>query len=265
MIDDVSFVVVNYRTQDHLDRFLDSVERTAPGVRTIVMHAYDEPGEHVPLQAHAWARHVPIQNRGYAFAVNSGMSMVGTTYAAIFNADVVLHDGAVATVLDTMQSDPRIGVAGPRQVCDGRIVHGGIKGDIDRGWLEPDLGTNHTQVDDVDDVRGSAYFVRTAVWDHLASCSTYMTALSQQGLAKPVARQAAAGAAGFLPTKLWYEETWMSWHARRHGYRVVYVGAATVTHNHHASIDRAPQSKLPHVSQSKALYDAVVHYHSESA
>jgi hypothetical protein len=69
-------------------------------------------------------------------------------------------------------------------------------------------------------VSGSAFFVKRSVWRELTYCPLFTDVVPD-----------AVGA--MLPTPHYYEETWVSWHAWGHGYKVVYYGPVVVGHKWH--------------------------------
>jgi hypothetical protein len=69
-------------------------------------------------------------------------------------------------------------------------------------------------------VSGSAYFIKRKVWDFLTECPTY--------------REVAPKARGaFLPTSHYFEETFCSYHAQAHGWKVMYYGPVVIRHEWH--------------------------------
>lgn len=229
-------IVVNYHTPFDLEGFIASYAAHPPGCwNTLwvvnVDSTEDEDKQALTSLADAnfcyrtsW-HYIPTdENIGYAAAVNMAASSGEHEYIAAFNADTRITTGVLDACLEAMEQDSGIGVLGPKQVDDtDRLTHAGIVGTNDdprfRCWLDFDRG----QFDDVIDavtVSGSAYFTRREAWDELAECPIFL------GLYPEV-----NGA--FLPTKHYYEETWYSYHAREHGWRVLYFGAAKMIHRWH--------------------------------
>lgn len=167
-------------------------------------------------------------NVGYAKACNSVASFVPEprTTVAFFNADTELRPGVLDSCHWLLTQNADYGIVGPKQVNrDGLITHGGIFGlrerpSFDGRWKVKDQGQFNDVRDDVVSVSGSAYFVKRACWDALAECPMFLAAAPE-----------ATGA--FLPTPHYYEETFCSYHAIEHGWRVVYNGEATMIHEWH--------------------------------
>lgn len=170
--------------------------------------------------------HNSSTNLGYARACNLAASRaVGPyDYLGFFNADVALTPGAIDGCVAAFDANPSWGVLGPRQVDDvGRITHAGIFGTPEkpkhRGWRVPDR-PEYADVREAVTVSGAAYFVRRTAWDALTGCAIY--------------RKSAPGALGaFLPTPHYFEETFLSYHAWSHDWKVMYYGPVTVIHTWH--------------------------------
>lgn len=155
---------------------------------------------------------VDAKNRGlsYAQAVNGSLARGTAPYVLALNADTRMIDGP-DRIVRIFEEHPDIAVIGPRQIDrDGRITHAGIVGTNTRPehrfWQQPLRQVaemcNEETLDCVT-VSGSVYFARRTVWEKLG---------------------------GFLATEHFYEETWFSYVARHHGYRVVYTGQSTWEH-----------------------------------
>jgi GT2 family glycosyltransferase len=241
-------VVVNYRTPDDLTGFVESFIAWKPVSETNLVMANVAP-EKEDLAAAEQAlnldapglvlTHLPFEeNVGYARACNAGLKTGDREIVALFNADTRVTEGTLKQCADALLANPEWGALGPRQVDQlGRFTASGIFGTNEapkhRAWHDQDVGQCSDIRDDAVTVAGSAYFMRREVWEQLTSCRTY--------------RSIAPGAEGaFLPTKLFYEETFCSYHARAHGYRNVYFGTAEMIHFWHGSIDAngAPASDL---------------------
>jgi GT2 family glycosyltransferase len=166
-------------------------------------------------------------NVGYARSCNEAARDLSGDHPeidtfAFFNADTELREGVLESCLGTLWSDITYAVVGPKQVTrQNRICHGGIFNETrpqHRGWQQPDTGQFADIRDDCCTVSGSAYFVRRSVWEELTACPIYQECFPRE-----------IGA--FAPTPLYYEETTCSYHARSHGYKIVYDGRVTMVHD----------------------------------
>lgn len=228
----VDVVMVNYRTPDDALGFADSylesrigesslwvanVDPTERDADVVDLALINMTGEHGLV---TWD-----ENVGYARACNDAALYGNREIIGFFNADTRLSPGLLREIVAGFDRHPSWAIVGPRQYDDqNRITHAGIFGTEAqpklRGWKEYDIG----QFNDVDEnavsVSGSAYFIHRNVWQILTDC--------------PIYREIAPEADGaFLPTQHYYEETWCSYHARAHGYCVVYYGAVGMLHRWH--------------------------------
>lgn len=231
----MDLVVVNYRTPADLGAFLESWEKFQPSWPCDVWIANVAPLSK-DLDVGRWwtdvgcTKHHLIhdENVGYARACNHAANFGSRQVIAFFNADVVLTAGALDECYEHLLSNDRYGVLGPRQVDSiprGKLTGTGHFGThrspVHRGFHGPDRNNRHSDVrDDAISVSGSAYFVRREMWDELFECPTF--------------QQIAPDAEGaFLPTPHYWEETWCSYHAWAHGWKVVYLGTTTIVHKWH--------------------------------
>lgn len=228
-------VIVNYRTPKDLDLCLKSLAENRPTIDYMVTVVDNDRTDetstvvsrHATQDGHPMFVYVTNENIGYARACNQA-GLGGHDVAGFFNADVEFTPGILDTCHNALMDNPDWGVLGPRQVDrTGRITHAGIFGSsskpILRGWRK--RGDDYKDVDEYAiSVSGSAYFVKANVWEELNDCWMYEKGLAELGLPHEGA---------FLPTPHYYEETWLSYHCRAHGWKVVYWGADTMIHQWH--------------------------------
>ena len=168
------------------------------------------------------------ENVGYARACNEGARYGTNDVILLANADTRLTSGLLACHDALIERDDW-GVLGPRQVNDQhRITAGGIFGTEhsigQRGWNDVDTGQYSDVREDAKSVSGSLYFIKRKVWQELTDCQ-YM-------------QEMFPGIEGaFIPTRHYYEETCCSYHARNHGYKVVYYGPVQMYHAWHKASD----------------------------
>lgn len=226
-----SVVVVNYRTPHDLAAFIESYKTAVPAkTELIIVNVEPTDADLSVAEAAPYAQHIVAEtNVGYAKACNRAARQTSREVIAFFNADTRLSVGLVDVCSSALVTHEDWGVLGPRQVnLRNQITHAGILGTNEqptlRGWLDTDRGQYSDVCENAVSVSGSAYFVKRRVWDELAQCELY--------------REVAPRAEGaFLPTQHYYEETWCSYHARSHGWKVVYFGTIAMTHLwHQASV-----------------------------
>lgn len=255
-------VVVNYRTPDDLEGFLASWHAHAPDWcnltivnvdpteqdvdiaksyasfqvdvvgDALVGTSFDDPvfvavpRRLVSQAAITYCRYhsYPV-NVGYAYACNHAVVDSEADVFAFFNADTRILPGSIEPLYFNLMTHDDWGVIGPRQVDDdGKLTHAGILGTNQkpqlRGWMKRDNPAFCDVRDDAVSVMGSAYFVKRKCWEQLTLCTDFQ----EQHPGTPGA---------FLPTQHYYEETWVSYHARAHGWKVVYYGLSKMIHRWH--------------------------------
>lgn len=242
----IDICVVSYRTPNDLSGFCASLIANPPSVPYTVRIYNVSPQARDLVEAQHYVQLFRCQplceraeeigseaNVGYGTAVNTCAKRGKKKVFVAFNADVAITEGSLDSIYEAMMANPTWGVVGPRQIESrmGTITHGGIVGPPDR----PRFRTWHTHtsgfddvLDDVPTVMGAAYFVNRACWDELCQCQPYQEFV--------IHNFDTFNFGAFLPTKLYYEETFCSYHARQHGWKVVYFGAVTIVHEWHRSI-----------------------------
>lgn len=119
---DIFIVIVNYNTGACLRECLRSVY-DSEGVDDIRVCVVDN-GSRDDSVAMVRREFPTVQlivnetNRGYAHANNLGLRSCNSPYALLLNPDTVLPPNALADMMAFMESDPNIGVAGPKLVLD---------------------------------------------------------------------------------------------------------------------------------------------------
>lgn len=235
-------VVVNYKTPDLLEEFIESYREFVDAKDTALI-VVDVEGD---LSRPTYSRtafsggYYPmafLTNVGYARACNAGAAMAANLYPAheyigFFNSDVKFLDrNCVPSCLDLLESNSDIAAVGPLQInSDNKITHAGIFGTQSnpqhRGWKQVDQG-QYSDVRDAVTLSGSALFIDRGAWEEMTECGQYKNACSL------IYFDTALGA--FLPTQHYYEETFFMYHLHVHGFRTVYNGEAKMIHEWHKS------------------------------
>lgn len=252
----IDLVAVAYEAVQETGRFLRSLDQVeVPFTLTITENNSPDPAVREVLRSNwNWIEKIPTlvssrlilneENVGYARACNGGAMLGSAPYIALLNCDTEWRAGVGEALIETFESDPSIGILGPRTTdLRGRLTHSGIVKqstgmDGHRYWLAPDRG-QALDVLDVPTLSGATYFVRREMWDQLTACSAYQSV--------------APGAEGaFLPTKHYFEETFCSYHAQAHGWRVVYDGRAHMIHEWNRSL--AGSRAAQYFKESREFY-----------
>lgn len=257
----IDVIVVNYRTPEDIAEFVQSYRDFLPTVGSSLYLCNVHPTNQDFTFCHDLleevvetpAFHVPfLDNVGYARAVNRAARLSNREVLAIFNADIVLQPGALQKCYEALMLNPEWGVLGPLQVNEqGRVTSTGIFGTKQeptwRGWQVPVKDEWRDVRDDAVTVSGSAYFIRREVWNSLTSCEVYNSVHPE-----------AEGA--FLPTPHYYEETWCSYHASEHGWKVVYYGEVEIVHKWHKASPVGGWAESQQ-KKSQAVFRRMCDYH----
>lgn len=233
----VDVVVVNYKTPDDLRNFIRSfaqVQFEVPSSLYVMNVEVDDENEDV-VEEEIEDIGVPVFTAGYPANVGYAVACNGAAYAAgelgarstiaFFNADTLLTPGVLDHCHWLLSQNDDWGILGPKQVNeDGLVTHAGIFGTHSkpqlRGWKSSSPESFSDVRSDAISVSGSAYFVKRQCWDYLTECELF--------------REMAPGAEGaFLPTQHYYEETYCSYHAHAHGWKVAYTGKVEMIHKWH--------------------------------
>jgi N-acetylglucosaminyl-diphospho-decaprenol L-rhamnosyltransferase len=134
---DVGIVVVNWNTRDLLRECLKSLQASDPSVtrRVIVVDnaSTDDSAAMVKAEFPSVEIIVNSINGGFSQANNLGLTALGfgkggakklplPGYALLLNPDTVVPPDALRQMIERMDADPRIGIAGPRLVMlNGRL------------------------------------------------------------------------------------------------------------------------------------------------
>jgi GT2 family glycosyltransferase len=258
----LDIVVVNYKSPGDLWAFLNSYNNVKPQLPHALHVVNVQPEDGDRRVAQEWAQEFRFlytehdNNVGYATACNLAVQLPDREAVAFFNADTKLEWGVLETCHAELMRHDDWGVLGPRQVNEAnRITSAGVFGTMSspslRGWQEIDDGRTYSDIrPDAVSVSGSAYFVKRSVWDELKDCQYYM------GCPEVWARKPRGA---FLPTQHYYEETYLSYHAQAHDYKVVYYGPTRMVHNW-SSEDASDASTL-YWKDSQDLFRAACEFH----
>ncbi len=107
-------VIVDYHAGEALSECIDSLHEN--GVANIVVVENGAEGSTPPALGERDVTLVePRMNLGYGRGVNRGAAATGPVeYLLVTNPDVVLHDGAVGTMVRFLDADPAIAIVGPQ-------------------------------------------------------------------------------------------------------------------------------------------------------
>lgn len=129
---DLSVIILNYNTRDFL----------LPVIRGMVQHTSDldyeiiivdnasTDGSNAYIKEHILPRFPQVklleskENRGFSAGNNFGISRSSGKYCLIMNPDIVIWDNSLKQMVDYMDANPKVGIAGPRLLSpDGSLQH----------------------------------------------------------------------------------------------------------------------------------------------
>src|SRR3989344_1805307 len=123
---DASIIILNYKTRglikQQLAHFIS--ERSRHSFELIVVDNNSQDGTGDMIREHfPGVQFVPAgENRGYAAGNNAGIKRASGRYALIANPDIVLSAQLVDTLIEFMDANPRVGIAGPKLMnADGSL------------------------------------------------------------------------------------------------------------------------------------------------
>lgn len=248
----IDLIVVNYKTPGDLECFGESYLKFPGDMETTLYVVNNDPEqEDIDIGEKYADVHIHGPNLYYSGSANLAASKGNREVIGILNADTRLLEGTLDNLYEEFMSHDDWGVAGPLQIDDrGLVTHGGIFGTLKapkhRSWhsrVTEELHSNQEAVT----VSGSAYFIKRSVWEELSNCEVYCDKYPD-----------AKGA--FLPTNHYYEETWCSYHAQAHEYKVIYFGESKMIHLWHKAspIGGWSDQQMP---LSKKMFRDMCDYH----
>jgi GT2 family glycosyltransferase len=122
----LSILIVNYKTPEMTKACLDSVAHCAAGVSHEVIVADNDSRDgslEFLAQSHPGARLLAMgHNAGFGAANNRAADLARGRYLLLLNNDATLRDDTLPRLIETLESDPAIGIVGPEiHYPDGRF------------------------------------------------------------------------------------------------------------------------------------------------
>lgn len=235
---DTAAVVVNHNGGEALAACVASLRSDHVGEVIVVDNASTD-GSADGLATDPAVRVLPTgANLGYGAGANRGVGTTRAEFVLLTNADVVVHQGALATLRDTLVHDPTLAIVGPRIVGpDGarypsarRFPSMGVAaGHTLLGMLMP--GNRFTQRYRMAEIDAAGDATAAVDWVSGACFMARRRALEELG--------------GFDESYFMYvEDLDLCFRAHRAGWGVAYVPTAVVTHLHGVSTARRPYRML---------------------
>jgi GT2 family glycosyltransferase len=260
---DISLIVVNYKTDSLLVRFLNSLDKFKPNLSyELIVVDVQFDGSHnknLPIYFLDKVTYLRFdENVGYARACNAASLLATGRNLAFFNADTsFMNNDCIDLCSSYLDEHPEVGAVGPLQLSSSGhgalVTHAGILGTNSkpqtRGW-KSNHPTKFMDTIEVINVSGSAYFTPSYIWREMMSCRMYSEIVSSM---------LGAPDGAFLPTPHFYEETYYSFHLRKHNYKIMYLGSAKMVHEWHKSSPVG--SQVSNLRESKKIFELACEYH----
>jgi N-acetylglucosaminyl-diphospho-decaprenol L-rhamnosyltransferase len=233
----VSAVVVNHEAGEALLECVASLRAEGVDEVIVVDNASSDGSPEALVSTDQSVRLVQTgTNLGYGAAANRGIAMGASDLVLVSNPDVAVHRGALRALVEVLEQDATLAIAGPRILeADGTrypsarrfpslldAAGHALLGDLvpanrfTRRYRMGDLEADN--VAEVDWVSGACFLARRRALEELG---------------------------GFDETYFMYaEDADLCWRARRAGWGVAYVPAAVVTHQQGISTARRPYRML---------------------
>jgi len=242
----VSVVIVTYRSADMTVACLRSLaaERADPRIvlRAVVIDNASGDAESIAaaIQLQAWSGWVTLlrapQNGGFAYGNNLGFAYAlaqhAPDYVHMLNPDTVVKPGAVATLVEFLDSHPGVGIAGSSfENADGSVWPFAFRFPSALSELESGLGLG---------VLSRAL----SPWTLVRVMGEASEPIDWGSGASMMIRRTLLDAIGGLDESffLYFEETEFCWRARRAGFPMWYVPASRVMHiGGHSTAVTGPQ------------------------
>ena len=224
----VSYILVNWNTEDLLPRALDSIEAQIHGLSEVFVVDNGSPGFDPELLA--GRRNVTLisnpTNRGFAAANNQALSACNGDFIVLLNCDACLAPGFIRAALAPFSANPRIGTVVPKVLRDddsgvidsaGHVMYSD-RTPAHRGQGEQDQGQ---------------YDAAGFVFGGTAAAAVYRREMLEQ--VSEGGSLAAGGQVFCEQFFAYYEDVDLDWRANLAGWRAYYEPEAVAFHRGHGS------------------------------
>ncbi len=242
----IGVVIVSYRTRDRTVRAAESA--LAEGTdRVVVVDNASDDGTVGTLRGIADERLTVFENprnAGFGAACNQGAAACGDVRHLLFlNGDTVVLPGALSALVQALDDDPDVGIAGPALIDDGGAHQASRRGDpTPLALLHQHTALRFVRV-------GSAAYRRYKSPNPKAAVEVLM------GAALAVRASVFRAAGGFDPRYfLYFEEADLCRRVRAAGHTIRLVDYAVIQHAGGVSAAREPERALVLYLQSLFTY-----------
>ncbi|KKU55841.1 MAG: Glycosyl transferase family 2 [Candidatus Moranbacteria bacterium GW2011_GWE1_49_15] len=119
----ISFLVVNYRSENRLGKCLTSIGVKADGIKYEVVLVNNDPQEITSLKEKPGLKIIEVnRNVGFGTACNLGVRQTKGDLLCFLNPDAEILSKNIRSVIEKFDSDPKLGVLGARLLTeDGKV------------------------------------------------------------------------------------------------------------------------------------------------
>jgi GT2 family glycosyltransferase len=211
--------IVNWNGRELTLRLLRSLSASGPSLKIIVVdNASDDGSVDAVREKFPAAEIISLsENIGYSAGINKGIERatdLGAQYHWVFNNDVEVEKDTLSRLLEVMEADRSVGIAGPLvfDYATGRLAHAGYRVNLWLGWITDLKAASGKSFYEVDSAFGCSNLIRA---------------------------ETARDVGPFDPSyNVYFDETDFNTRARRKGWRVVVVRGARVRHEESATMNR---------------------------
>ncbi|MEM2292822.1 MAG: glycosyltransferase family 2 protein [Candidatus Aenigmatarchaeota archaeon] len=247
----VSVVILNYNGLNYLGDVLtdclDSVlNSNYPNLEIIFVDNGSTDGS-ADFVAKNYPKIKVIRNRcnlGFSEGFNTGIRASKGKYIALLSNDMAVDQNWLNPVIEIMESDKKVGLAGFKRLVWGtKDLIDGIGGDLYLcgrvkvvGKLEIDKGQYDAIIENLDYIGGAMVIRRDA--------------LAKSGLFDPK----------FF---VFFEDIDLCYRVRKHGYKVIYVPQSVIYHKGQATINQLERNKigyLEYMANRSRIRGAILHF-----
>lgn len=247
---DLSIIIVSWNVEKLLRDCLESIfsKHMSLDIQVIVVDSASSDGTVDMVRTHfpQVALFAMDENIGYTRGNNVGLENASGRHILLLNPDTVVIDDALEAMIDYLDTHPDVGIVGPRTLNADNSVQSTrrrfptrMTALFESTWLQPyapkkllrDYYLDEVaddQTSEVDWVQGSALMARREVYEQIGGLDT-----------------------GYV---MYFEETDWCKRAKAAGWKVVYLGSASIYHLSGASAEQAGSHKHIHFQQSKLRY-----------
>jgi hypothetical protein len=213
----VSIVIVSYNSRRYIDTCIQSLQQNLPrDVEIIVLDNASIDGSAAYLADHYPSVKLisnPI-NIGFAAGNNRACEDIRGEFIVFINPDTRVTSGWLEPLINTMQSDPQVGLATPKillmsdpnliNTCGNSVHLTGLT--LCRGINQPSETREFAQTSEINAISGAGFVIRRTLFEHLGGFDELMFT--------------------------YMEDTDLSLRAQQMGYKCVYVPNSVIYHDY---------------------------------